>query len=157
MRIYNLNSLQRFSLILTVLLTAFTSYAEDPDSADYCYLPLSGASVCPKVSELKYNTQKSEWTTDTDWKSTTNSFSKQAVSFLGSQWKGVQMGHLLCLYQGPSKDEFPISMAKNIIVQSPKGLLENLNPKGAQYTTPWIIKEDKTIITMDCYSRNNSN
>ena len=156
MRIYNLDSLQRFFLILTVLLAASTSCAQDSDSADYCYLPLAGASVCPKVSELKYNTQKSEWTTDTDWKSTTSSFSKQAVTFLGAQWKGVQMGHLLCLYQGPSKDEFPISMAKNIIVQSPKDLLASLNPKGTKYTNPWVVKEDKTTITMDCYSRNNS-
>lgn len=153
---YNLNSRQKFLLILTAALTALTSNAQDPDSADYCSLPLAGASVCPKISELKYNPSSSQWTTDTDWKSTTNSFSTQVVTFLGSQWKGVQMGHLLCLYQGPSKNEFPISMAKNIIVQSPKNLLETLTPKGAQYTNPWLTKNDKTTITMDCYARSNS-
>ena len=128
---YNLNFRQKFLLILTAALTALTSNAQDPDSADYCSLPLAGASVCPKISELKYNPSS-------------------------SQWKGVQMGHLLCLYQGPSKNEFPISMAKNIIVQSPKNLLETLTPKGAQYTNPWLTKNDKTIITMDCYARSNS-
>ena len=142
-----------FLYVIIAWLSTACSYA---NSADYCYVPLAGASVCPKISDLKYNSNNSTWTTDDDWKSTANSFTTEITTFIGAQWKGVQMGHLLCIYQGPRKNEFPVSMHKNIIVQSPNSLLDNLNPKGAQYKTPWSISENKTLITMDCYSSNNS-
>lgn len=66
------------------------------------------------------------------------------------------MGHLMCIYQGPNVNEFPVSLHKNIIVQNPQDLLKSVSPKGAQYTSPWSLKEKKTLITMDCYSPNNT-
>ena len=146
----------RFLLMLSICTLTATAISALANDSEYCYLPLAGASVCPKVSELKYNAKTSEWSTDDDWKSTTSSFTKKITIFLGAQWKGVQMGHLLCLYKGPNANEFPVSMHKNIIVQSPQSLLENLSPKGAQYTNPWVIKNKKTLVTMDCYSQKNS-
>ena len=152
----NTNFLRMLLAYLPISLLFFPCLSAFANDSEYCVLPLSGASVCPKVSDLKYNTKTSEWSTDDDWKSTTSSFTKKITIFLGAQWKGVQMGHLLCLYKGPNANEFPVSMHKNIIVQSPKSLLDNLNPKGAQYVNPWVVKEAKTLVTMDCYPENSS-
>ena len=126
------------------------------NSAESCYLPLSGASICPQVSELKLNPKTNEWKTDSDWNSTAGSFSRSVTSFLGAQWKGVELGYLLCLYQGPNKNEFPIGMHRNMVIQSPEKLLDNLSPKGADYKNPWNVKEKKTQVTMDCYSKNSN-
>ena len=103
------------------------------NSAESCYLPLSGASICPQVSELKLNPKTNEWKTDSDWSSTAGSFSRSVTSFLGAQWKGVELGYLLCLYQGPNKNEFPIGMHRNMVIQSPEKL--------------WIISHPKGLIT----------
>jgi len=140
-------------LLLTTFCLCLNAYAED---ADACYLPLAGASVCPDISTLKYNKSNNQWTADVGWKSPTGSFTTNITRFLGAQWKGVQMGHLICLYQGPNVNEFPVGLHKNIIVQNPQDLLQSLSPKGAQYTSPWLVKENKTTVTMDCYSTNNT-
>ena len=145
--------IRSFFCFFVVLGTCFSAHAED---ADACYLPLAGASICPEIATLKYNNKNNQWTADVGWKSTSGSFTTNITRFLGAQWKGVQMGHLICLYQGPNVDEFPVGLQKNIIVQNPQDLLKSLSPKGAQYTSPWTIKEDKTTITMDCYSPNNT-
>ncbi|HAV93513.1 MAG TPA: hypothetical protein DCW33_01435 [Proteobacteria bacterium] len=126
------------------------------DSAETCYLPLKNASVCPPVSALKLNPRTNEWKTDNDWKSTAGSFSSSVTHFLGAQWKGVQLGYMLCLYQGPNKNEFPIGMHKNVVVESPLMLLDHLDPKGANYKNPWIVKEKKVQTTLDCYSKTNN-
>lgn len=126
------------------------------DSAETCYLPLKGASICPQVSALKRNEKTNEWSTDNGWKSTASSFTTSVTKFLGAQWKGVQMGYMLCLYQGPNTNEFPIGMHKNVVVESPLQLLDHLDPKGADFKNPWIVKEKKVQTTLDCYAKNDN-
>ena len=143
----------RHHLICFLLMSNILAWG---DSAETCYLPLKGASICPQVSDLKRNAKTNEWSTDSGWKSTASSFTTSVTKFLGAQWKGVQMGYMLCLYQGPNTNEFPIGMHKNVVVESPLQLLDHLDPKGADFKNPWIVKEKKVQTTLDCYAKNDN-
>ncbi|MEC8882940.1 MAG: T4SS-associated protein EirA [Pseudomonadota bacterium] len=120
------------------------------DSAESCYLPIPDAYMCPQPSELKKDPKTNTWTTDSGWISDSSSFSSSIVKFLGAQWKGVQLGQILCLYLGPNPNDFPVGVHKNLIVETPEQLLKGVS--NTAYKSPWTIKTKSTQITMNCYS-----
>ena len=121
------------------------------DSAESCYLPIPDAYMCPQPSELKKDPKTNTWTTDSGWLSDSSSFSSSIVKFLGAQWKGVQLGQILCLYLGPNPNDFPVGLHKNLIVRTPEELLDGVS-KNTAYKSPWTVKTRSTQITMNCYS-----
>jgi hypothetical protein len=132
------------------------AFADDnPDSAALCYLPIPDASMCPQPTELKRNPKTNMWSTNTGWKSESGSFSAAIVRFLGAQWKGVELGQILCLYIGPNSNDFPVGIYKNLIVYTPKSLLKNV-PESSGYQMPWTVKSESVQTTMNCYSTTGS-
>ena len=145
----------QFFLALTFMTSSLgladASDSAELDSAASCYLPIPDAYMCPQPSELKKDTRKNIWTTDSGWISDSSSFSSSIVKFLGAQWKGVQLGQVLCLYLGPNTNDFPVGLHKNLIVKTPEALLDGVS-KNTAYKSPWTIKTKSTQITMNCYS-----
>ena len=144
------------------LLAFFTSHitfanSEDNslDSAESCYLPIPDASKCPDPSTLKINTKTNQWTTDSGWKSDGGSFTKSISKFLGAQWKGVDLGQILCLYMGPDTSDFPVGIHKNLIVRTPMTILDGVS-QNSNYKSPWILKSKDVQITLNCYSTTGS-
>ena len=141
-----------------LLFLTHTTFAQSNiDSADYCYLPLVNASVCPAPSQLILDQKTSKWNTKTGWRSPDSTFTKEVTTFLGAQWQGVQMGQVVCLYQGPEKKEFEIRLQKDsMIAYSPKDLSSALTAQGSIFANPWTVREEKTQTLMECYARTNS-
>lgn len=74
---------------------------------------------CPAPSALTLDTKTLLWsTTDGDYKSYAPSFSKHATSYIGSQWQGVNVGNLFCLYRGDELT-FTISLQHYALIQEP--------------------------------------
>lgn len=142
-----------FLRIFLILICAASGLvvADDRDSAASCYLPIPDAYMCPQPSELKKNPKTSMWFTDGGWSSDSGSFSTSIVKFLGAQWKGVQLGQVLCLYVGPNLNDFPVGLHKNLIVKSPENLLDGVS-ENTDYKSPWVVKTQSTQTIMNCYS-----
>lgn len=77
---------------------------------------------CPAVSELTQNGLN--WSArDGKWRSYSPSFAKEINTFLEAQWIGVNVGKIICLYQGKENFDFPIAIepTKSILVLEPSG------------------------------------
>lgn len=62
---------------------------------------------CPSVSELVKSNLR--WSArEGNWKSFSQSASTEVDYFLGAEWKGVNIGKIMCLYQGKGSFDFPI-------------------------------------------------
>ena len=47
---------------------------------------------------------------------------EEVAYFMGSQWIGVNVGHIVCKYQGKKDFTFPVTLERNdILVPKPKG------------------------------------
>jgi hypothetical protein len=67
--------------------------------------------TCPHASELIK--QGDVWgTADAEWRSYTPSGATQIVSYLGTQWDGIKVGHIICLYQTNEAVSFPLALNK---------------------------------------------
>ena len=76
---------------------------------------------CPKA----YNLTKTDliWSGNAEaiqWKATEASLSEDAVSFIGAQWDGIQVGSISCVYQGSEDLSFPIVLKNEHIFRMPK-------------------------------------
>jgi hypothetical protein len=84
--------------------------------------PKEAVHYCPLISELvKENLL---WSARSGlWKSYSQSFAKEIDRFIGAQWIGVNVGKVICLYQGKGSFDFPIALepAKAILILEPKG------------------------------------
>lgn len=83
-----------------------------------------GALYCPEASSIKLNSATGTWSVD-QWTSQPNSLSKKITKFIGAQWKGVNIGRINCIYTGDKKDEFPVSLSKNILINNPSSITDN--------------------------------
>jgi len=63
------------------------------------------------------------WGLGEDWKSYSQSFVKQIVSFAGVQWLGIRVGHVICIYHGSRSLDFPIQVQYGSLVKEPSGSL----------------------------------
>jgi hypothetical protein len=66
-------------------------------------------SLCP-IESLLTRDQNMRWHVGTEWKSFTQSFVTEIGSFIGAQWTGINVGKIICLYQGKNSFEFPIAI-----------------------------------------------
>jgi len=77
---------------------------------------------CPSVSELVKDGLN--WSArEGRWRSYSPSFAQEINTFLEAQWIGVNVGKIICLYQGKENFDFPIAIepAKSILVLEPYG------------------------------------
>ena len=149
--------LTRFCYFATLfLLTATSVFAEESmrsSGNSVCpnaYQP--GASFCPKPSEL-FRDDKEIWQTKSGWKANEPSFVAEINTFVGVQWKGVNIGRATCIYTGTSEAEFPVSLYLNVIVNNPKDLTDNARHYGSDIEKPKLynpLKDDQS--TLNCFS-----
>jgi hypothetical protein len=83
--------------------------------------PKTVVHYCPAISELiKENLI---WSARNGiWKSFSQSFATEIDHFLGAQWIGINVGKIICLYQGKGSFDFPIALEpeKTISILEPK-------------------------------------
>lgn len=86
---------------------------------------------CPSPSDLVKNGLF--WGTIIGgWKSYSESFDQKIVSFLGAQWNGINVGKMICLYQGNAPLSFPITVQNDALAQAPSAGLWGRNLGGYQ-------------------------
>lgn len=75
---------------------------------------------CPFPSELIRKNMW--WRAPNNWRSYTRSFVTEIASFIGAQWVGVNVGAIICIYQGKNATDFPVTIQQNaVIVPMPTG------------------------------------
>jgi hypothetical protein len=77
-------------------------------------------AACPQTEELIKNAN-SIWLTRSKWQSFNPSFVKKLTVFLGAQWQGEHVGHLLCEYTDDSGLTFPVTMQAPFLSKTPTG------------------------------------
>ena len=77
-----------------------------------------GYSTCPSPDQLIHNPKSMLWSAKGGWKTFNVSFATKIHQFLGSQWVGVNLGSIFCLYQG-NKMTFKIKLIHPGLVKSP--------------------------------------
>jgi len=83
---------------------------------------------CPPVNKL---TKKGDWWGAAgDWRSYSQSFVNQLSGFIGAQWVGVNVGTMICIYQGGVGTSFPVTIQNSTLVPSPKGAGWGIYRKG---------------------------
>lgn len=82
--------------------------APNPPAPQVQTSPQALASYCPPVSALVK--EGLWWRSGTNWKCFNQSFVNEIDSFIGAQWVGVQLGKVICMYQGKNTFDFPIAL-----------------------------------------------
>jgi hypothetical protein len=110
------NAMQQFAASRPVAMPAPKAQIAAPT-------PQTPAMTCPDPSDLIKEGDK--WTSkDHKWASNTPSTAIKAVSFLGAQWVGIKVGHVICLYQVDEEVSFPVSLEqmRNFSILEPKSV-----------------------------------
>ncbi len=76
---------------------------------------------CPDPSILVKDPVAGTWSAPGGWQSYTQSFASSVLRFNGVQWAGIQVGQVICTYQGKEKNTFPIQLVYNKLVLQPTG------------------------------------
>lgn len=80
------------------------------------------ASICPAISALKKSPVSSMWYADgRKWRSDDPSLAEKVDRFLGAQWRGNNLGNIVCLYQPEDKGSFIIELRYSYLVNVPQG------------------------------------
>lgn len=74
---------------------------------------------CPDVSKLIR--KGLWWGAPGSWRSYSTSLVKKISNFSGAQWVGVNVGVIICVYQGEGATDFPVSIQRSTILPMPKG------------------------------------
>lgn len=73
---------------------------------------------CPDVSKLYLDGLT--WRGPGGWQSHSDSFTKAIDQFNGAQWIGVNIGKVICRYQGANTEAFIVSLERDNLVISPE-------------------------------------
>jgi hypothetical protein len=104
---------------------------------------------CPKATKM-YKSEEGEWKATGGWRSERMSFVNHIYHFVGSQWQGVDLGTIICMYQG-EKGTFPIVLHRDNLALRPDGMVSwKLDKSGARFTCaqtdvrkcPFIYRSD---------------
>lgn len=75
--------------------------------------PAASTLAPPNLAERRYF-----WSGPGGWQSTP-SYSTHIASFQGSQWKGTNVGKIICVYLLDEANSFPLTLQNNKIVRKP--------------------------------------
>ena len=125
------NHLFKLNSFYTATITTLLFFCSNPIFADNPNNSHDGISSSPKKPQTYYCPSVSELTKDGlswsaregGWQSFSPSFAQEINTFLEAQWIGVNVGKIICLYQGKENFDFPIAIepAKSILVLEPYG------------------------------------
>jgi hypothetical protein len=112
---YNHTIMHKFTALgLLLILSIFTRFAlGNPEQI---------ISFCP---EPKHLVKKDLfWQTPNGWVSYGESFDKHVTKFIGAEWKGINVGKIICIYKGDKLIGFPIALEQKhtTLVPMPTGV-----------------------------------
>lgn len=95
-------------------------------AADDSTQPAVKYTTCPPIDKI-YKSSENHWgTSDANFRSHTLSFANHLTHFLGAQWQGATLGHIICLYKPKDKQNkgsiFPVVLTFNKLVYEPANL-----------------------------------
>ncbi len=97
-----------------ILAQAGNTRAAVPQTQVQSALPFD---YCPPISAI-YK-KNALWWAHESWRSYSQSFVEKITRFVGAQWVGVNLGHIICLYRGQEAFTFPISLQRSTLIQEP--------------------------------------
>ncbi|MDF3055007.1 MAG: putative exported protein [Gammaproteobacteria bacterium] len=120
--------------------------------------------VCPPVTSLTQDPVKKIWTGPGNWHSLNPSFSRTLDRFVGAQWVGVGVGHIVCSYTNHTQVSFVVHLQRNNLVSSPVGGLWSKDKGGhkdcfssdtqqCSYSVINIIKPKNVHEEIDFYNK----
>ncbi|MBN2689689.1 MAG: T4SS-associated protein EirA [Gammaproteobacteria bacterium] len=76
---------------------------------------------CPSASSLERHALA--WRVGDKWISGDNSFVQTIARFIGAQWVGVNVGQIICIYQGSQQQMFPVALrpVHAVLISKPTG------------------------------------
>lgn len=83
--------------------------------------PVQNIFYCPPVTALTKDPTSRTWSATNGWKSYDLSFVDKITRFSGAQWRGTNVGQILCIYRGALDTDFPIILAYKILTYVPQG------------------------------------
>lgn len=112
--------LQQSLSLLLCLLGPMTSHADQTAKPNTQY------TTCPPINKVYKSTQNHWGTSDANFRSHTLSFANKLDTFLGAQWQGATLGHIICLYK-PHENKntgtlFTVILTFNQLVYEPVNL-----------------------------------
>lgn len=75
--------------------------------------------LCPEAAEL--SKKGLFWGAPDGWRSYSQSFVDEIVSFVEAQWHGVNVGKMMCVYVGKRKRSFPVVLQNDLLTKMPSG------------------------------------
>jgi hypothetical protein len=123
---------------------------------------------CPNPIDLTKNPIKLTWSTappasniQPEFQGYEKSFANKLTKFLGAQWNGVNLGKIICLYQGESQETFPVQLFYDILVLTPttgqwvkkKGYYSNCDARDPKQC-PFLVKKQPKKINVDNVLKN---
>lgn len=109
----------KYRLLCSVILSLFHYQALASDNTINTEQTVLFRVECPQPSSLIKN-GNAIWLTKDKWQSFNPSFVTKLTRFLGAEWQGVHVGHLLCQYSDDSGLTFPVSMQAPFLAETPK-------------------------------------
>lgn len=76
--------------------------------------------ICPEYAEL--SKKGLFWGAPDGWRSYSQSFVGEVVSFVEAQWHGVNVGKMMCVYVGKVSRQFPVVLQNDMLTKMPTGL-----------------------------------
>lgn len=70
----------------------------------------STRTFCPRPSSMSFNGE--HWRAPGGWKTIDKPLTKQVGSFKKAQWQGVNLGEVICQYNGRKPGDFPINLQR---------------------------------------------
>src|SRR3990167_2770190 len=108
----------RYFIFITLLLFFGMSIADNSAHSPNKASPFITVT-CPPIQALTKN-QKMEWSAKGGWKSYGTSFVEKIASFSGAQWNGVNLGQIICVYNGKEKTDFPVLLVYHTLAIEPQ-------------------------------------
>jgi len=77
-------------------------------------------TLCPPVKSLMRSPSTQYWAAPGGWQSPNMSFLTTLDTFVGAQWVGVNVGHIICIYAETKRHTFPVTLQQHQLIPVPK-------------------------------------
>lgn len=153
--------LRIYLLVLVSISHLLANSAISQDNQTFCGISYPKNTIlCPKVSDLKYNSRTLIWETSSGWQGTQSSTATRIKKFSGAQWNGWATGSIICVYTPEGNDAFPVYMSVAAAVKKPVQADSANDGDAIWANTQWkLLKQDKGStfqLTMNCPSSNSN-
>ena len=145
------------SLFCTAVLGAQTEIQPKTQAQQQNHFQNSKMSTCPAPNVLFRDGKKMVWGAPGGWHSYYRSFVKKIARFTGAHWVGVDVGKVICTYQGQNKLTFTLFVENKQYVAKPNkgrwlkevnGVINCLSPNINQCPFT-VVQKDNMPLTVE--------